>query len=100
MAHSADCFLLLLHLQVVAGFSPLAAGTSMLPVTGLMIAVSARSGQLAQRISPRLPMTAGPLFCGAALLLMLRIGADASYVADVLPAVMSSDWAPPSWSRR
>ena len=80
-------FLLLLHLQVVAGFSPLAAGTSMLPVTGLMIALSARSGQLAQRIGPRLPMTAGPLLCGAALLLMLRIGADASYVADVLPAV-------------
>ncbi|MGH3625660.1 MAG: MFS transporter, partial [Sciscionella sp.] len=50
-------FLVVLQLQVVAGFSPLAAGTAMLPVTGLMLLLSARAGALAQRIGPRLPMT-------------------------------------------
>ncbi|MGH3621323.1 MAG: MFS transporter, partial [Sciscionella sp.] len=72
----------------VAGFSPLAAGTAMLPVTGLMLLLSARAGALAQRIGPRLPMTVGPLVCMTGLLLMLRVGPDASYLRDVLPAVL------------
>ena len=59
-ALGAVLFLLVLHLQVVAGFSPLAAGTSLLPITLIMLALSARSGALAARIGPRLQMTAGP----------------------------------------
>jgi len=81
-------FLLVVDLQVVAGFSPLAAGTSLLPITLCMLLLSSRSGALAQRIGPRLPMSAGPLLCAAGALLMLRIGPSASYVADVLPAVV------------
>lgn len=80
-------FLLVLDLQVVAGFSPLLAGSALLPLTVLMLLLSARAGALAQRIGPRLPMTLGPLLCAAGVLLMLRIGADASYLVDVLPAV-------------
>ena len=52
-------FLLVLQLQVVAGFSPLKAGSALLPVTLLMLALSARSGALAQRIGPRWPITIG-----------------------------------------
>ncbi len=37
-------FLLVLQLQVVAGFSPLAAGSALLPVTVLMLGLSARLG--------------------------------------------------------
>jgi hypothetical protein len=33
-------------------------------------------------------MTAGPLIAACGMLLMLRIGADSSYVRDVLPAVV------------
>ena len=84
----AVLFLLVLHLQVVAGFSPLQAGISLLPFTLLMLVLSSRSGALAARIGPRLQMTAGPLIAAAGMLLMLRIGRDASYVADVLPAVL------------
>jgi len=80
-------FLLVLHLQVVAGFSPLVAGTALLPLTVLMLLLSARAGALAQRIGPRLPMTVGPLVCALGVMLMLRIGPDASYLFDVLPAV-------------
>ncbi|MFF9058842.1 MFS transporter [Streptomyces sp. NPDC014882] len=81
-------FLSAVQLQVVAGYSALGAGTALLPTTVLMLLLSARSGQLAERIGPRLPLTAGPLLAAAGMLLMLRVGPGASYPADVLPAVL------------
>jgi EmrB/QacA subfamily drug resistance transporter len=80
--------LLVLQLQTVAGFSPLEAGTSLLPVTLIMLGFSARAGALAGRIGPRLPLTIGPLISAVGLLLMLRIDAGATWLADVLPAVL------------
>ncbi|MEV6997573.1 MFS transporter [Streptomyces sp. NPDC093982] len=80
-------FLAALQLQVVSGYSALQAGTALLPTTVLMLLFSARSGALADKIGPRIPLTVGPLVSAAGLLLMLRVGPDASYVADVLPAV-------------
>ena len=81
-------FLLVLQLQLVAGFSPLAAGLALLPITVLMLLLSARAGALAQRIGPRWLMTAGTAICAVGMLLMTRIGVNASYVTDVLPAVI------------
>jgi EmrB/QacA subfamily drug resistance transporter len=81
-------FLLVLQLQVVSGYSPLAAGTSLLPSTAAMLLLSARAGALAQRTGPRWLMTAGTAVCAAGLLLATRIGQQASYPADVLPAVV------------
>lgn len=81
-------FLLVVHLQQVAGFSPIAAGTALIPVTALMLLLSARAGALAQRIGPRLPMSLGPLIIAAGMLLMVRIGSDANYVTEVLPAAI------------
>jgi EmrB/QacA subfamily drug resistance transporter len=81
-------FLVVLNLQVVAKFTPLAAGTAILPSTVLMLLLSARAGALAQRIGPRIPMTIGPLIIAAGMLLYSRIGAHASYVTKVLPAVV------------
>ncbi|MEV6168121.1 MFS transporter [Streptomyces sp. NPDC051954] len=81
-------FLAVIQLQVVVGYSALAAGTALLPSTVLMLLFSARSGELGERIGPRIPLTVGPLVCAAGLLLMLRVGPDASYVADILPAVL------------
>ncbi|WP_030342413.1 MFS transporter [Streptomyces sp. NRRL S-1022] len=81
-------FLTALQLQVVAGYSPLAAGTALLPTTALMLLFSSRSGALADRTGPRLPLTVGPLLCAAAMLLMLRVGKDADYPTDVLPALL------------
>jgi EmrB/QacA subfamily drug resistance transporter len=80
-------FLLVLHLQIVAGFSPVVAGTALLPVTALMLLLSARAGALAERIGPRLPMSVGPLLASVGFLLTLRITTGASYLDDVLPAV-------------
>lgn len=70
-----------------AGFSALAAGSALLPVTAAMIVLSPWSAALAQRIGPRWPLTAGAATCAAGLLLALRIGVGASYLRDVLPAV-------------
>jgi MFS family permease len=80
-------FLLVLQLQVGAGFSALAAGASLLPVTVLMLVLSPRSAALAQRVGPRWLMTSGISTCAVGMLLMLRIGDNARYLTDVLPAV-------------
>ncbi|MEU5993944.1 MFS transporter [Spirillospora sp. NPDC047418] len=81
-------FLVVLNLQVVSGFSPIAAGAALLPVTVLMLLLSARAGALAQKVGPRLPMTAGLLVAAGGMLLVGRIGRDASYLREVLPAVL------------
>ncbi|MCJ0869393.1 MFS transporter [Streptomyces sp. AP-93] len=81
-------FLVVLQLQVVSGYSALAAGAALLPTTALMLLLSARSAQLGERIGPRIPLTVGPLLCAAGMLLMLRVGPQAPYVRDVLPALL------------
>jgi EmrB/QacA subfamily drug resistance transporter len=78
---------LVLQLQTVAGFSPVAAGTALLPVTAILLVFSSRAGALSGRIGPRLPMSIGLLLAAGGLLLMLRIGEAASWPTDVLPAV-------------
>lgn len=80
--------LLVVQLQVVSGFSPIAAGTALLPVTGVMLLLSSTSGALAARLGPRRQMAAGPVVAAAGVLLMLRLGPGASYLLDVLPAVL------------
>ncbi|MFJ1718788.1 MFS transporter [Streptomyces sp. NPDC088244] len=84
-------FLSAIQLQVVAGYSALGAGTALLPTTVLMLLFSAASGELGQRIGPRIPLTAGPLVAAAGMLLMLRVGPGSKtvsgYLTDVLPAV-------------
>jgi EmrB/QacA subfamily drug resistance transporter len=80
-------FLLVLQLQFVSGYSPLKAGTALLPVTVLMLLLSSRAGALAQRFGPRWLMSAGITGCAVGMALMIRIGPHASYLTDVLPAV-------------
>jgi len=79
-------FLLPVVLQVVSGYSPLAAGLAMLPPTIIMLTLSARSGQLASRIGPRLPMSAGPLVAAAGFALLTLATRGSSYLY-VLPGV-------------
>ncbi|GAA4686542.1 MFS transporter [Nocardioides nanhaiensis] len=81
-------FLLVIQLQVVGGYTALAAGVATLPITVVMLLLSARSGALAARIGPRRQMTAGPVVCAVGALLMLRVGTDAAYLTEVLPAVL------------
>ncbi|WP_435198186.1 MFS transporter [Janibacter sp. GS2] len=80
--------LLVIQLQVVSGWGAVAAGVATLPTTLLMMLFSARSGDLASRLGPRLQMSVGPLVMAGGILLLLRIGPDADYLRDVLPGVV------------
>ncbi len=80
-------FLLPIQLEQVSGYTAMEAGLSLLPVTLIMLVLSARSGALAARIGPRLQMTVGPLVIGAGLVLFTRIGPAGDYLTEVLPAV-------------
>jgi len=77
-----------LYLQQVVGYSPLEAGLATTPVSLILFLLSPRWGKLASGTGPRLQMTLGPIVGGVGLILMLRIDADASYAADVLPAIL------------
>jgi EmrB/QacA subfamily drug resistance transporter len=81
-------FLLPIQLQQVSGYTALQAGVSLLPLTLIMLALSARSGALAARIGPRLQMSVGPVLVGAGLALFTRIGPTGDYLTEVLPAVV------------
>ncbi|HJR25072.1 MAG TPA: MFS transporter [Acidimicrobiales bacterium] len=87
-ALSGAFFLVVVELQTVLGYSALEAGAALVPVTLLMLVLSARAGELAQRIGPRLPMSLGPIGVAAGLLLWTRVDAGASYVEGVLPGAI------------
>jgi EmrB/QacA subfamily drug resistance transporter len=81
-------FLLPIQLQQVSRYTPLEAGIALLPVTVIMLVLSARSGALAARIGPRLQMSVGPLVIAAGLALFARVGPSGNYLTEVLPAVI------------
>ncbi|HEY6312080.1 MAG TPA: MFS transporter [Streptosporangiaceae bacterium] len=81
-------FLVPVVLQVAHGYSPIEAGTSLLPITFIMLLLSSRSGALASRIGPRLQMSVGPLVISASFLLFTRVGGSGDYLTAVLPAVL------------
>ena len=77
-----------LYLQQVVGYTPLEAGLATTPISLCLFLLSPRFGKLASGVGPRLPMTVGPILAGVGMLLFIRVGTDASYGADVLPAVL------------
>jgi EmrB/QacA subfamily drug resistance transporter len=81
-------FLVPVELQIVDGYSPLESGLAFLPLTFIMLLLSARSGRLASRIGPRLQMSVGPIVCGAGFALLTFATHGSDYVVYVLPAVL------------
>lgn len=77
-------FWLVVTLQVVAGWGPLRAGLSLLPITLLMLAFSPYAGTLGDRLGPRTPMAVGPLVAAVGVAALSRIGPDTSSLAEVL----------------
>ena len=73
-------FLLSVDLQQVLGYSPIRRGCATLPVTVIMLVLSARAGMLAERVGPRLPMTVGPLGVAAGLVLLSRVYRAPTYL--------------------
>jgi EmrB/QacA subfamily drug resistance transporter len=76
---------IVLQLQNVLGYSAKAAGAALLPTILLLSLLSPRTGALATRIGPRLPMTVGPLVVTLGALWFSRLGAGSSYLVGVLP---------------
>jgi EmrB/QacA subfamily drug resistance transporter len=81
-------FFLVIFLQQVAGYTPIAAGLSLLPITVITFLLAKRFGMLADRYGPHLFMSFGPILAGVGLFLFVRVGANASYVTEVLPGVL------------
>ena len=81
-------FLFVSFLQISMGYSPIQAGAATVPLTLVTLTFSERSGALAQRIGPRIPLTVGPLLIAAGLLLMTQIDPGDAYASSILPTVL------------
>jgi EmrB/QacA subfamily drug resistance transporter len=81
-------FVFIPALEVIAGYSPVVAGSALVPVTVVTLLLSGTSGRVAQRIGPRIPLVAGCLLCAAASVLAVRIGSHAGYWTAVLPVAV------------
>lgn len=79
---------LMLQLQNGLEYSAVAAGASLLPINGLMLALSPIAGRIAERIGPRIPMVVGALVGGVGMLLFMRADEGARYLTGVLPAAV------------
>jgi len=79
-------FFLPMFLIQVRGFSATAAGAASLPLAILLFVASGWSGQLYDRVGPRMPITVGALMTGVAFLLFVLLGEAAGFlVAVTLP---------------
>jgi EmrB/QacA subfamily drug resistance transporter len=83
---SGAIFLVIIQLQEGLGYSPVAAGTSLIPMTILLLTLSSSAGKIATRIGPRIPMTGGPIVAAVGLAMFSQISEGASYWTTVLPA--------------
>ncbi len=71
-------FFLAIYLQTVLGYTALMAGLGLLPLTVTIVATGPLAGRLADRIGARLPVTAGMLLLGGALLGLAGLDVDSS----------------------
>jgi EmrB/QacA subfamily drug resistance transporter len=78
-------FVFIPALEIIAGYSPVLAGSALVPVTVVTMLLSGPGGRLAARIGPRPPLVAGCLLCAGASPLAVRIGAHAGYWTVVFP---------------
>ena len=81
-------FVFIPALEIVAGYSPVVAGSALVPVTAVTLLLSGASGRLAQRIGPRPQLVAGCLACAGASVLAVRIGGHAGYWTVVFPLAL------------
>jgi EmrB/QacA subfamily drug resistance transporter len=79
---------LVLDVQQARGFSAVAGGASLLPVTVTLLIGSPIAGRLADRVGPRIPMTIGPAVAGGGLLLAAATAHLSSYWLSIFPAVV------------
>jgi EmrB/QacA subfamily drug resistance transporter len=86
-ALNGTLFLLVIYLQTVMGYSALAAGAAMMPVTLALLLLSPVAGRVAGAVGYRAPMTVGPFVSALGLLMLARIGPASGYWTGVMPGV-------------
>jgi EmrB/QacA subfamily drug resistance transporter len=84
----AATFFVVIYLQQVAGYTAIAAGLTLIPITLIMALLSRRWGRLSDTLGPRLLMGVGPIVAGLGLIWISRMGSDVDYVTDLLPGVV------------
>ena len=86
-ALALSTFLLTIFIQQIGGFSAVAAGFALLPITLVMFTLSRFFGSLAGKYGPRLFMGTGPLIMAAGFALLLRMDSSINYWVDILPGI-------------
>ena len=81
-------FFLTQVVQNVLGYSPLQAGFAFLPLGAGVVITAQVTSRVVGRIGPRVPITAGALVVAGGLAWLSRISDHASYVPDILPALI------------
>jgi EmrB/QacA subfamily drug resistance transporter len=84
----AATFFITIYLQQVGGYTAVAAGLSLVPITVIMALLSRRWGALSDTLGPRLLMGLGPIVAGLGLIWIGRMGSDVTYVTDLLPGII------------
>src|SRR5258707_11816236 len=74
-------FVFIPALEIIARYSPVAAGSALVPVTVVTLLLSGASGRLAQRIGPRPPLVAGCVLCAGGALLSVRLRPPTRYLS-------------------
>jgi MFS family permease len=77
-----------LQLQQVVGLSALKAGAALIPMTVILLAGSSWSGALGKRIGARVPLSVGAAVTATGALLLVGVGAGATYWRDVFGPVV------------
>lgn len=85
-AFSGVLFLIVVLLQEALGYSPVAAGLAILPITGFLLTLSPIAGRLADRLGARTVLTIGPVVAAAGLTI-LGTTASPDYLTGLLPGV-------------
>ncbi len=83
-AFMGGLFFVTFYLQNVHGFSPVASGVHLLPLTGMMIVASPLAGVLITRIGPRIPLMTGMVLTTVAMIGMANLTPDTSSGATSL----------------
>jgi EmrB/QacA subfamily drug resistance transporter len=82
-------FFLTLYMQTVLGYSPIQTGLAYLPLTGGFIIAASISSQLFARIGTKPVVVLGTVISAGGLYWLSRIPLDGSYVADILPGLLT-----------
>lgn len=85
---AVSSFLITVFVQQVGKYSAIEAGMALLPVTVIMFVLSPRFGALSGKFGPRWFMSAGPLICGAGMILMLSVNHTVQYWTQLFPGVI------------